>query len=174
MFVIWCQSIPGDGKSLLLMFIQYQWKEEMKICDESSGRHDIIHLFFSLSCQTFQVTWNIFLFLFCHLLQEKDLKQYMDDCNNILSMNNIKVGVLLPGQDYHDKCFHRFVFIFIFPLFVTVVSLSTTSWTFLLSQTKSPSSRSQTSEPTDQRNRGVKVGWLWFGQSEICSNQDIL
>jgi len=28
----------------------------------------------------------------CSLLQEKDLKQYMDDCGNIMSMGNVKVG----------------------------------------------------------------------------------
>ena len=26
------------------------------------------------------------------LVQEKDLKQYMDDCGNIMSMTNVKVG----------------------------------------------------------------------------------
>ena len=29
------------------------------------------------------------------LLQEKDLKQYMEDCGNIMNMANVKVGLYL-------------------------------------------------------------------------------
>ena len=29
------------------------------------------------------------------IFQEKDLKQYMDDCGNIMSMTNVKVGEIL-------------------------------------------------------------------------------
>ena len=42
--------------------------------------HDIIHTEKSLTL--------VFEYL------EKDLKQYMDDCGNILSMTNVKVGVI--------------------------------------------------------------------------------
>ena len=42
--------------------------------------HDIVHTEKSLTL--------VFEYL------EKDLKQYMDDCGNILSMNNVKVSLL--------------------------------------------------------------------------------
>lgn len=44
--------------------------------------HDIVHTEKSLTL--------VFEYL------DKDLKQYMDDCRNILSMNNVKVSILSP------------------------------------------------------------------------------
>lgn len=44
--------------------------------------HDIVHTEKSLTL--------VFEYL------DKDLKQYMDDCRNILSMNNVKVSIFSP------------------------------------------------------------------------------
>lgn len=53
--------------------------------------HDIVHTEKSLTL--------VFEYL------DKDLKQYMDDCRNILSMNNVKVSIfnheIIPNRKYH-------------------------------------------------------------------------
>lgn len=41
---------------------------------------------------------------FLSLFQEKDLKQYMDDCGNIMSVHNVKVK---PGFFSQSICFTR-------------------------------------------------------------------
>lgn len=55
--------------------------------------HDIVHTEKSLTL--------VFEYL------DKDLKQYMDDCRNILSMNNVKVSIfspeIIPNRKYNGK-----------------------------------------------------------------------
>lgn len=55
--------------------------------------HDIVHTEKSLTL--------VFEYL------DKDLKQYMDDCRNILSMNNVKVSIfspeIIPNRKYNSK-----------------------------------------------------------------------
>lgn len=55
--------------------------------------HDIVHTEKSLTL--------VFEYL------DKDLKQYMDDCRNILSMNNVKVSIfspeIIPNRKYNRK-----------------------------------------------------------------------
>lgn len=68
--------------------------------------HDIIHTEKSLTL--------VFEYL------EKDLKQYMEDCGNVLSMNNVKVIILfyfvLVVCKYDSKCIQYFVQLFLFQL----------------------------------------------------------
>lgn len=42
------------------------------------------------------------------ICQDKDLKQYMDDCGNIMSMHNVKVG-LIPACSTDGQHFCSFV-----------------------------------------------------------------
>lgn len=61
--------------------------------------HDIVHTEKSLTL--------VFEYL------DKDLKQYMDDCRNILSMNNVKVSIfspeIIPNRKYNRKILYMIV-----------------------------------------------------------------
>lgn len=86
--------------------------------------HDIIH------------TGNSLTFVFEYL--KRDLKQYMDDCNGLLSLTNIKVShrnSLIKLKTIWQSILTSFHFVisFFILLFITVVPVSIVTWSFLLS-----------------------------------------
>lgn len=88
--------------------------------------HDIIHTEKSLTL--------VFEYL------EKDLKQYMDDCGNIMSMTNVKVSLILPSPLLRSS--------FYTPLSVSLTALlvPVAPWTAVLSQTTRLAPRSEAPE----------------------------
>lgn len=111
------------------------------------------------------------------LSQEKDLKQYMDDCGNIMSMSNVKVSkslslkdLLMKGFHYHGFCnkWHDFCELIALPdilwstwfLFLDIL-ISTPAGAIVLPQETSFTSGPQTTKLTHQWTRRAQARWFW-------------
>ncbi|OWK52984.1 Cyclin-dependent kinase 18 [Lonchura striata] len=78
--------------------------------------------------------------------QDNDLKQYLENCGNLMSVHNVKVSVLhVPAAP----------------------------WPGLLPRQENPAPRPQTPEPAHQRARGAQAGGFWISQGQVGPHKNL-
>lgn len=91
--------------------------------------------------------------------QDKDLKQYMDDCGNIMNMHNVKVGKPPPPPPPKASCQRRISQInHTESLLFLGLPLPDSTGSVLLSQEESSPPGPEAPEPSHQRERGTQTG----------------